>query len=82
MNDWAANSIASIPSLHHHMKHHKKNTFNTDTYTVDEMPPLDNWMIPTTKNKEISFSNIRPTELRAYWRREDESETRTDGAFM
>jgi hypothetical protein len=75
MKDWAANSIAPIPSLQHHMNHHTHNTFSTDTYTVDEIPPLDNWMIPTTKNKEISFSNIRPTELRAYWRRESESET-------
>jgi hypothetical protein len=40
MKKWAANSIAPIPSLQHHMNHHTNNTFSTDTYTVDEMLPV------------------------------------------
>jgi hypothetical protein len=46
MKDWAANSIAPTPSLRHQMNHHTNDTFSTYTYTVDKMPPLDNWMIP------------------------------------
>jgi hypothetical protein len=73
MKEWAATKISSIPALQQYMTDLSNKMFSTETCTVDDILLLEQWELFLTSNKLTKFNRIRPTDLRALWRKETDS---------
>jgi hypothetical protein len=58
MKEWAATKISPIPALQQYMTDLSNKMLSTETCTVDDILPLEQWELFLTSNKLTKFNRI------------------------